>query len=336
MSELLIGTLSFLLATNKPAALTNLVLQRAGLVRVIAAATAPEAEPTDPIERELRDILKADNDAQAEADEWIRATESGDKEAELLKLTLKGRLEQRFQPIRKRYEDFIEKHPKHPGARLAYGSFLGDIGEEEQQVLHYEKARELDPKNPAPWNNLANIYGHHGPIEKAFEYYEKAVELNPLEPVYWHNFATTVFLFRKDAQERWKVDEQGVFRKAMELYGKARELKPHDFILASDIAETYYGIKPDPAPTEDGKKQSEARLVSEAMQSWTNALNLADGPVERQGVLTHLARWHVRAGRYDDARRMLNEVTNTVYLALRQRIERSITNKVSKASTGPK
>jgi tetratricopeptide (TPR) repeat protein len=335
VSEFLIGTLSILLATNKPAALTNLAIQRPGLVGVIAAAAASsnEPEPTDPVERELRLIMKADNAAQEEADDWIQAAEKEGKDAELLKLTLKGRLEQRFKPIREQYETFIQKNPKHSGAHLAYGSFLGDTGDEEQQVLHYEKARELDPTNPACWNNLANIYGHHGPIEKAFEYYEKAVQLNPLEPVYWHNFATTVFLFRKDAAARWKIDEQGVFRKAMDLYGKARELKPHDFVLASDIAETYYGIKP--LATSDGLSQfqSEKQLVAEAMQSWSNALQLADGPVERQGVLTHLARWHVRAGRYDEARGMLDEVTNSVYQVLRKRIERSITNKLEKVAT---
>lgn len=337
MSEFLIGALSVLLATNKPAVLTNLVMQNPGLVGVVAAAAAnaKDPEPTDPVERELHRIMKADNDAQEEADGWIQAADQEGKEAELLKLTLKGRLEQRFKPVREQYEAFLEKHPKHAAGHLAYGSFLGDTGDEEQQVIHYEKARELDPSNPASWNNLANIYGHHGPIEKAFEYYEKAVELNPLEPVYWHNFATTVFLFRKDAQARWKIDEQGVFRKSLELYGKARDLKPHDFVLASDIAETYYGIKPAAGSDGTSRLQTEDQLISEAMQSWTNALNLADGPVERQGVLTHLARWHVRAKKYDEARVLLSEVTNSVYQVLRKRIERSITNKLEKAASPP-
>lgn len=333
VSELLIGTLSLLLATNKPAALTNLALGQPGLVGVIAnaAAAGVEAPPTDPVERELQEIMQADNAAQEEADQWIQAAEQGGKEAELLKLTLKGRLEQRFQPVRERYEAFLRKHPDSAAGHLAYGSFLGDIGDEENQTAQYEKARELDPKNPASWNNLANIYGHHGPIEKAFEYYEKAAELNPLEPVYWHNFATCVFLFRKDARERWNIDEQGVFRKALDLYEKARALKPHDFVLASDIAETYYGIKPRADSRDGSRLQTEEQLIREAMQSWTNALELADGPVERQGVLTHLARWNVRAGQYVEARRLLSEVTNSVYQVLRQRIERSITNKTGRA-----
>ena len=48
-------------------------------------------------------------------------------------------------------------------------------------------------------------------------------------------------------------------------------------------------------------------------------------------VLTHLARWNVRAGQYVEARRLLSEVTNSVYQVLRQRIERSITNKTGRA-----
>src|SRR5206468_6813978 len=129
-------------------------------------------------------------------------------------------------------------------ARIAFASFLGDLNDEEASQTEYENALELETNNPAIYNNLANIYGHTGPVKKAFEFYARAIELNPSEPVYYHNFGTTVFLFRKDAREFYGIDEQQVFNKALELYAKAIKLDPTNFPLASDIAQTYYGIKP--------------------------------------------------------------------------------------------
>jgi tetratricopeptide (TPR) repeat protein len=154
------------------------------------------------------------------------------------------------------------------------------------------------------YNNLANIYGHDGPTKKAFEYYAKAIELNPSESVYYHNFGTTVYLFRKDAREYYGITEQQVFDKALELYAKAIKLDPTNFPLASDIAQTYYGIKP--TRTED------------ALRSWTNALALARDEVEREGVYLHLARIKLHAERFDEARAHLNTVTNEMYMALKK------------------
>src|SRR5260370_40669420 len=105
-----------------------------------------------------------------------------------------------FGPVRKGYEDFLQQHPGSAYGYLAYGSFLNDLGEEYEASLQYEKSRQLDPKNPAVWNNLANYYGEFSPVTNAFIYYARAIELNPAEPVYYQNLATTVYLFRKDAQ----------------------------------------------------------------------------------------------------------------------------------------
>ena len=102
----------------------------------------------------------------------------------------------------------------------------------------------MDPSNPAAWNNLANYYGHRGPVTNAFAYYGKAIEINPQEPIYYENFATTVYLFRKDAEEFFKLTEDQVFEKSLGLYREAMRLDPTNFVLASDYAESFYGTHP--------------------------------------------------------------------------------------------
>ena len=79
---------------------------------------------------------------------------------------LNRRIRDRFEPIRKAYDDFITRHPNHARARIAYGSFLNDIDDEDGAHDQWEKALELDPKDPAVWNNLANFYGHIGPSKR--------------------------------------------------------------------------------------------------------------------------------------------------------------------------
>jgi tetratricopeptide (TPR) repeat protein len=263
--------------------------------------------------------MAGDDAAQDEVDKWIRdnnafaAQGAGESKAELNK-----RIFARFESVRKGYEDFLKRYPDNARGHLAYGSFLNDIGDEEAALAQNEKAAQLDPKNPATWNNLANYYGENGPLTNAFIDYAKAIELNPREPVYYQNFATTVYLYRKDAREFYGINEAQVFDKALELYRKAVQLDPDNFPLATDYAQSYYGIRP--------------LRTNDALVAWTNALNIAHDDVEREGVFVHLARIKMAAGRYTEARAQLEAVTNSMYADLKARLERNLAQRESAAT----
>ena len=304
MDSFLIGLLSALVATNQPVAVSNFVARTTGVV-----LTLPD--PNDPVEKEYQKLLETDDAAQEEVDKWIRdETAFREKGAGLPDATLRARIEQRFKTVRDTYEGFLRNHPEHARAHLAYGSFLMEIHEEDEAVNQMEKARDLDPKNPAAWNNLANYYGHRSPVKKAFEYYAKAIELNSHEPVYYQNLATTVFLFRPDAMEFYKIDEPQVFDKALELYRKAMKLDPDNFVLASDYAQSYYGIRP--------------MRTGDAIAAWESALKIAPDDKEREGVYIHLARIKLNAERFEEAHRLLNSVTNEMYASLKNRLLRNL------------
>jgi tetratricopeptide (TPR) repeat protein len=281
-------------------------------IQAVEHASAPVVATNDPVQLEYEKLMEDDDAALAEIDGWIkdnqRFAESG---AAVPKEELNRRIMKRVEPIRAAYEDFLKRNPKHGNAHLAYASFLEDIHDEEAALEHMLKAKEVDPKNPAAWNNLANYYGHFGDVTNAFSHYEKAIELDPKEPVYYHNFGTTVFLFRKDVMEYYGIkEEQQVFDKALSLYSNSMRLDPTNFLLATDIAMTYYGIKP--TRTED------------ALKSWGDALKLAEGSLQREGVMIHLARFKMNAGRYDEARADLNVVTNADLAELKTRVLRNL------------
>jgi tetratricopeptide (TPR) repeat protein len=329
VSNLLAGLLGALLATNQPAAVSNLLQEQTG-------RTVEIANPNDPVEQEYRRIMEEDDDAQEEVDRWILEDQQFSRSGlNLQSATLRGRILQRLEPVRQRYEGFLQRHPKHVKARIAYGSFLNDLGEEEGAEQQWLKARELDPKQPAVWNNLANYYGHNGEPGKAFECYDKALEISPKESVYYQNLATTSYLFRKEAMTHYKLGEAQLFERVMALYQKALALDPQNFALATDLAQTYYGFKP--AATNDTTAGREALRVhyEAALAAWQTACKLARDEVEREGVYVHLARVSIMAGRLDEARRHLNLITNEMYTLARERLQRKINNPGTNAVRSP-
>ncbi len=312
MSAILIAALGVSLAANQPAAAGSFIEKRTGM-------EAPALKPDDPVEKEFRAIMAQDDAAQEEIDRWI--TDNGQfasKGAGVPRDQMRAKILRRLEPVTKAYEDFIKAHPNHSRARVAYASFLGDTQGEEAALAQLEKALAIDTNNPAIYNNLANIYGHIGPITNAFAFYAKAIQINPLEPVYYHNFGTTVFLFRKDAMEYFQLDEKQVFAKAFDLYSNAIRLDPDDFPLASDVAQSYYGIRPMPTDA--------------ALQAWTNALRIAHDDVEREGVYVHFARIKTMAGRFAEAQSHLDAVTNQMYVQLKDRMQRNLKERQLQAS----
>lgn len=310
------GLLGALLSTNQPAALSNLVTQTTGM-----SVTIPN--PDDPVEKEYKQIEEQDDAALEEVNKWIKdnqafaASGAGEPAA-----TLNKRIRERLEVVRKAYTGFLDRHPDHARAHVAFGAFLNDTGDETGAAAEFDKALKIDPKMPAAWNNMGNYYGEYGPVTNAFSSYEKAIALSPLEALYYRNLATTVVVYRKDAREYYNIDETHVFDKALELYGKARKLDPENFELATDLAQTYYSLKP--------------TRVEDALVAWTNALKIAPTELQREGVLVHLARFKLFADRFAESHRDLDAVTNADLQDLKSRILRNLDSREHpKATSAP-
>jgi tetratricopeptide (TPR) repeat protein len=274
---------------------------------------------TNTVDKDYEALLALDNDAQGEVDQWIQENnEAKAKGKPSPDDELNRKIMQRFEPVKKGYETFIQKYPDHARARLAYGGFLNDIKEEEGAQAQWEKALQLDPTNPAAYNNLAGRYAESGHEEKGFEYFAKAIELKPDEPLYYQNFGDALYVFRKKGAEYYKLDEQQVFAKVIGLYSNALRLDPTKFVFASTYADAYYAVKPFPAEA--------------ALKAWANAMRLAKTDLEQEGVMVHMARVKMVAGRYDEARKQLTSVTNAAFGTLKASLLKNIAEREKDAS----
>ena len=280
----------------------------------LAPKKKPAAVEQDPVAQEYEKLLEKDEAALQQIEKIVAEFEAfSDKGAAGPRGVLIAKIDGLIAEVKKAYEDFLQKNSKHVDGFLAYGSFLNETGDEEGAIAQWEKARELDPKNPSAWNNLANIFGHIGPIKKAFQYYEKAIELDPKEPVYIQNLATTTYLFRKDAVEMYRIDEEAVFNKALDLYRQAMKLDPTNLVMATDYAQSYYGIKP--------------LRTNDAIAAWNHCLTLAKNDVEKQGIYLHLARVELNSGMFDEAQKHLDMVKDPSMTELKNRLQRNLKKK---------
>lgn len=326
MSELLLGTLSLLLATNPPAAVSRYVEGR--LAPFAALTGAPVVDPSDPVEVEFQEVLRADDAGEAEMERLLAGEVPLDPSQAPSPSALREARRQAMLRVinrtRERYEAFLRRHPDHVRARLAYGDHLSNHGDDTEVLEQLGIALKLDPRNPVVWNNYAGHFAHVGPITNAFVAYEKALALRPYEPLYHYNLGTVIFLYRADAREYYRCDEAAVFERALAHYQECRRLAPRSFRYAFEYAQTFYGVKPEPSTTPEGRVQAEARLAERALKGWEEALELANNEVDRDGIFLHFARWQIRLGRWDAARTNLAKVTLPEHQELRRRLERNL------------
>src|SRR5439155_17832279 len=97
------------------------------------------------------------------------------------------------------------------------------------------------------------------------------------------------------------------------------KLDPENFPLASDFAQSYYGIKP--------------LRTEEALAAWNYALKIANDDIERQGVYIHLARIELNSGLFDEARKHLETVTHEMYGGLKERLIKNLNTKEASAKS---
>lgn len=279
----------------------------------LAALTQSVRAEEDPreAERQFRFLLSRGDELRAQSAQFSQNTPAAVTE----------RWKARMHRLEGDYQRFLNHHPQHARAMVAYGGLLDDQGREDEAMRWWERAIAVDPREAYAYNSLANHYGHAGHADRALRYYEKAIELAPTEPIFRFNWATTCQLFRNESKAVYGWDKDEIFRHSLEQFRSARDLSPQDFDLSVAYAETFYEM-----PTPDW---------AEAYQAWQFCLHQPLSDRNRQFVCANLARVCIRLGHYDEAGQWASSLSTSEQDSVRRAIERRIAelSRAEKAST---
>jgi pentatricopeptide repeat protein len=267
------------------------------LLALVAFAPVVRAEE-DPneTERQFRFLLSRGDEIQAQ-NETATAADA-------------ARLKSEQHRLEGDYKRFLNDHPRHTRAMVAYGSLLYDQHLEEEGISWWEKALAIDPNEAYAYNALANHYGHNGHADKALKYYQKAIDLVPTEPIFHFNWATTCQMFRNESHTVYGWNKEEIFQHSLDQFRQARDLVPQDFEMASTYAQTFYMM---PKPDWQG-----------AYDGWLFCLKQPLEDEQRQIVYSNLARTCIRMGRNDEAKQWLAKITSGGQVNIRRLLERKM------------
>jgi tetratricopeptide (TPR) repeat protein len=217
-------------------------------------------------------------------------------------------LEARTRRVENAYRRFLQRHPHHAPARVAYGNFLADNAREADAAREWEAALVADPRSAVAHNNLGQHLIHRGQIAAGLDHLERAMTLEPQAAVYYYTWASAVFAYRQDTKRKYGWDTDEITERALAAFRKARDLAPHDFTYSNAYAEMFYFT---PRPNWE-----------EAYEAWRFCLNQPLSPLDRERICGRLARVCMHLRRFDEAARWLSEMTSEPSRGFREALER--------------
>lgn len=204
------------------------------------------------------------------------------------------------------YDVFIQKNPDFAPGYVAYGVFLGKIDMAKAAVAMLLKANKLDPNIPLVKNQLAKHLAEDGKPLEALPYLTAAIDLAPNEPLYHFHLGQLLLAAREDFLHEGGWTRAALDKSMLEAFAHAADLAPNDLSLAYQHAKAYYEIEP--------PRWEEALAVWEKLGGRATSENM------RQLVKLQRANILVKLGRADEARTLLDQVTDPKFAEDKQKV----------------
>ena len=204
------------------------------------------------------------------------------------------------------YESLLRKDPQFVPAYIAYGLFLNTTGHAERSYTIFRKAEALDANNPIIKNQIGNHHAEAAEYQQAAEYYEGAIALAPQEPLYHYQLGTILYEFRDFFVDSKRYTREALLKRSAEAFARAAELAPANIAYAYRHAESFYDL---PTPDWDA-----------ALAAWKAIGQRAKAGVEVQTTQLHQANILLQLGRRDEARALLDQITEPVLLTNKQKL----------------
>ena len=266
-------------------ALATLLAPLAGFA---AGATAESMS-----ERELKRILQRQRTILAAAQE---AGEKVDRSS----------TEQQLSEIVRDYESLLRKDPKFVPAYIAYGLLLNSTGYSKRSYDIIKRAEAIEPELAVIKNQLGNHHTEEGEYKEAAAYYEAAIALEPKEPLYHYQLGTLLYEYREFFIDAKLYTRDAILVRSAEAFAHAAEFAPENIAYSYRYAESFYDL---PSPDWNA-----------ALAAWKAIAQRAKPGVEIQTIQLHQANILIQLGRTDEARALLDLITEAPLQANKQKL----------------
>ncbi len=265
------------------------------LVALLAPVTGSAAGGTSETmsERELKRIVQRERTilaaAQAAGDQLDRSS-----------------TEMQLSEIVREYEALLRRDPQLVTAYIAYGLFLNTTGHPRRSYAIFKKAAALAPDHPVIQNQIGNHHAEEGEYKEAAACYEAAVRLAPKEPLYHYQLGSLLYEYRDFFVDSKVHTRDALLRRSADAFARAAELAPDNIAYAYRHAESFYDLpEPDWAA---------------ALAVWKSIAQRAKAGVELQTTQLHQANILIQLGRADEARALLEQISEAPLQANKQKL----------------
>jgi len=234
-------------------------------------------------EKTLKEIVTRQRDILAKAEK------QGDQ---LDQAWLRGEL----QGVINSYDILIQKSPDFAAAYVPYGMLLGKVGMTKEAVAILLKANKLDPNIPVVKNQIAKYLAEDGKPVDALPWIMAAIDLEPREPLYHYHLGLLLTDGRDEFIRTGQFTRAALDKTMLEAFQHAAEFAPDDLEYAYRVGKAYYEL--------------EAPRWDEALTVWTRLESRPVTPAMRQLVRLQKANVLLKLGRPDEARDVLQGVTD--------------------------
>jgi hypothetical protein len=262
------------------------------LLAMAARADTP-AVPETMAERRLKDIVEHQKVLFSDA-----VTQGGALE----EAGFKTQVEQ----LAREYESLIKDNPDFAVGYASYGYMLWKIGNRKQAVAILLKANQLDPDIPLVKNELGNYLAEEGKPLEALNYYLAAIKLEPNEPLYHYQLGMLLYEARDDFLKSGEWSRAAIDHSMQEGFRRAAELAPDRLEFTFRYAESFADMSDPDWPA--------------AVKAWEGLEAHAQSEVERQTMRLMKANVLLNMGRNDQARRVLDTVTDPTLAVQKQKL----------------
>ena len=214
------------------------------------------------------------------------------------------------------YEELLRANPKFAEGHAAYGYLLGKLDQKKQSIAMLLKANQLDADQPLVKNQIGNYLAEEGRPLEALPYYVAALKLAPNEPLYHYQLGTLMYEARDDFLKSGEWRQEAIDRAIHEAFRQAAELAPERIEFTYRYAESFYHFDP---PDWEG-----------ALKAWSTLELKAPTDVERQTMRLHTANVLIKQGKTDEARRVLETVTDPALTNPKEKLVAQLNSGVEK------